>query len=161
MFTLDELSKQVTAYRDGRIDFDQFEDWYRNNSWGRYDRPGESVSDVIAAIEAAFSSYESDELTEQAFGEELAVAVRPFVWRTRAPIRLVYDERPRERRGPLVAAAAVAATVLWIPQPDALRGETPNRNIPTVQVSIGSPSSNTASASWRALPAALPVHAES
>jgi hypothetical protein len=74
MLSLDQLSKQIDACRSG-LDIDTFEDWFRRSSWGSYDRPGEPLSDAIASIEVALSRYDSGELNEQGFVEELANAV--------------------------------------------------------------------------------------
>lgn len=75
MFTFDQLSEQVTAYREGRVSFDQFEEWFRRHSWGYYDRSGERLSDAIADVQAALSSYETDEITEEDFRLQLEDAV--------------------------------------------------------------------------------------
>jgi hypothetical protein len=160
MLSLQELQQIVSRYLEGNELFDDFAGEYRRVSRGKFGADGE-VLEACLKIDAALSMIYFDSATELEFRQELAIAVRPFALRKQKPIVFVYDERPRERRIPLVAVAAVAATVLWIPQPDALRSETPNRNTPTAKVLIGSPSSNTASASWSALPATVPVHAES
>ena len=83
MFSLDALSKKVAAYRSRQIVLDEFEEWFRGSSWGWYDKAGEPLSDVIAAVEIAISSYESGELTEDELRKELAAAIAPFprIWR--------------------------------------------------------------------------------
>jgi uncharacterized protein (DUF1786 family) len=55
MLSLADLSQQVYAYENGRISLDDFEDWFRDNSHGAYQ--DESLSDICASIEAAFSKY--------------------------------------------------------------------------------------------------------
>ena len=85
MFTLEQLQERVTAYREGRMSFDEFEEWYRNSSWGLYDRSGDPISEAISAVEAAFSSYEVDGITEEAFRQELADAVPHFAFAVPQP----------------------------------------------------------------------------
>lgn len=78
MLTLEELSKQLTAYNSGEIDFDEFEDWFRTDSRGLYEGPGEGLSDIIVAIEAALSKFQFEGIDEDSLRLELASAVYPF-----------------------------------------------------------------------------------
>jgi hypothetical protein len=75
MFTLEELRERVSDYCEGRMLFDEFEEWYRSNSWGHYDRFDDVLSGAIAAVEAAFSDYEVDGITEEHFQRELVASV--------------------------------------------------------------------------------------
>jgi hypothetical protein len=97
MLSLDELSRRIAAYRDHSTDFADFEDWFRSNSWGSYIRRGESVSDAIASVEAALSSYEFGEIDEDELREELANAARPVAQSAMASaltIDLVFGSKP-------------------------------------------------------------------
>src|SRR5688572_16852333 len=78
MLTLEALSNQIQSYREGRIDCDSFEEWFRSNSWGMYDRRGDQLSNAIAAIEFAFSALDANEIDECLFRQELASAIGPF-----------------------------------------------------------------------------------
>ena len=77
MLSLEQLSKQVEAYRYGKIDFDAFEDWFQSMSWGAYDRAGEPLSDAIFLVRVALASYELNEIDDMALEQELANAVLP------------------------------------------------------------------------------------
>src|SRR5581483_2677675 len=77
MLSLDELSKQIQAYRSGLIDLDSFEDWFQKLSWGSYDRPGNPLSDAIFLVRAALT--DSDDVDEDGLRVELASAIRSFV----------------------------------------------------------------------------------
>lgn len=77
MLTLDDLSEHVAGYRQGREDFDDFVDWFRDNARG-YSCNVE-VGPVISAVEAALSKYYFQDRDEGKLHRELANAVRPFV----------------------------------------------------------------------------------
>jgi len=149
MLSLQELQQMVSRYLDGEESFDNFADEYRRLSRGKFGADAE-VLEACLKIDAALSMVYFDSATELEFRQELAVAVRPFAPRKQKPSVFVYEERPRERRVPLAAAAAVAV-VLCIPQPDAIWHETPDRNAPPIRCLVGSPSDNGASVNWRAL----------
>jgi len=93
MFTLEQLRDRVNDYREGRMSFVEFEEWYRNSSWGSYDRSGDVLSGAIAAVEAALSSYELDGITEEAFQRELAGAVPPLAQSVFEPMEVYIDFR--------------------------------------------------------------------
>jgi hypothetical protein len=92
MLSLDELSKQASAY----VDVEAFEQWFRDNSWGSYDRPSDPLSAAIAAVEMALSSYSSEEIDEDELREELANALHPFVVQSPTasviPIKIVHGK---------------------------------------------------------------------
>jgi hypothetical protein len=93
MFTLEQLLEQVNAYREGRTSFDEFEESYRNSSWGFYDRPGDALSEAISGVEAAFSAYEADGISEEAFQQELVDAFRPIASANPDPVEFYSDFR--------------------------------------------------------------------
>jgi hypothetical protein len=77
MFTLNELSEQIAAYRDDRLLFAEFENWFEDNSAGVYDVPG--LREACIAVDAALSRYHFDHVGEVVLKSELANASRPFV----------------------------------------------------------------------------------
>jgi len=77
MLSLKELSQQIDSYREKRIDVAAFENWFRNASWGSYDRSGDAISDAIAAVRQALSELEFEEIDEAVLREELVAAVHP------------------------------------------------------------------------------------
>ena len=107
MLSLDELSRQIAAYSDRRIRVADFEDWFRCSSWGCYDHQGESVSDAIAFVEAALSSYEAGEIDEDELRWELATATAPFAQEAR-----VYGQAKKMVYGDSLLKATVASPLL-------------------------------------------------
>src|SRR5271165_5890928 len=77
MLSLEELSLQIQAYRDARISFAQFENWFEDNCAGSYDDPG--LHDVCISVDAALSEYHFDQVGEKALRAELENVFRPFV----------------------------------------------------------------------------------
>lgn len=75
--SLEDLSQAIADYRNGRLSLDAFEDWFRTNSRGMFGDAGE-VTEACVAVETAFSMLRHDR-HEEAFRDELAIAVRPFV----------------------------------------------------------------------------------
>src|ERR1035438_6179159 len=80
MLTLHELRNAVESYRNGEIDFDEFEDWFRAASRGLY----ESFAEV-RAIESSLSKFHFHGISETLLYEELANAVRPFAFPRLSP----------------------------------------------------------------------------
>jgi hypothetical protein len=130
MFSLSELAQKIDAYNDRKIELVEFEEWFRRNSWGFYDREGESLSDAIAAVDMALTSFELNEIGENELRLELAAANRPFasdevLLVVSAPVsgtsNVAYDY-PQEllgTRGAPIAALAIAALVmLAVHEPD-------------------------------------------
>ena len=78
MFTVEALSERIRAYQSSH-DLQAFEDWFRSESWGWYDRSGEPLSDAIAAVEFSLAAFDDGEIDEDSLRKELAVAIRPFV----------------------------------------------------------------------------------
>lgn len=141
MLNLNQLAERIAAYQDQRIDLGEFEEWFRGNSWGSYDRQGEPVSDAIAAIDAALSSFQLGEIGEKALRLELATAGRPFASSVEAhpiwvpicdsapeppkptktlSVRYPVEYFPHERlgasmRAPVAACVAVALGMLAVP----------------------------------------------
>jgi len=76
MFTLDELSKKVAAYRDGGMSLRDIRNWFEDNSSGAYGVA--ELHEACIAIDAAFSEYYYDNIGEAALKKELVKAVRPF-----------------------------------------------------------------------------------
>jgi hypothetical protein len=76
--SLDDLSQAISAYRDGDMTLDSFEDWFRDDSRGMFGESPE-VLEACLAIEAAFSMlrYSGD---RSAFRQELANVVSPSVF---------------------------------------------------------------------------------
>jgi len=73
MLSLADPSQQVYAYENGRISLDDFEDWFRDNYHGAYQ--DESLSDICASIEAAFSKYYFQGSGETQMHQEMASAI--------------------------------------------------------------------------------------
>ena len=76
MLSLDELHKQVDAYRRGATGIDEFEDWFRTESRGAYESPQDAL---VAAVESALSKYHFQRITELQLRMELENAIQPFV----------------------------------------------------------------------------------
>lgn len=76
MLTISELSERVVAYRDDRLSFSDFENWFEDNSAGAYDVP--DVREACIATDAALSQYHFDHIDEIALKAELEKAMRPF-----------------------------------------------------------------------------------
>jgi len=77
MPNLAELSRAVAAYKKGDLRLGAFEDWFRDNSRGMF-AEGDEVFEACNAIEAAFSRYYFEGISEEILREELEVAIRPF-----------------------------------------------------------------------------------
>ncbi|MGD0868384.1 MAG: hypothetical protein ABSB88_02445 [Bryobacteraceae bacterium] len=167
MLSLNALAEEIAAYRDRRIDAADFEDWFRHNSWGYYDRQGEPLSDAIAAVDVLLSSFEFGEIGEDELRLELATANRAFassveirpvvsrlVWipiceddpqlpestRTSSVLYPV-DHLPHERLGTLMRAPVAACVVVALgilAVPDADRG--PLSSALTVEFPVVAPS---------------------
>ena len=77
MLTQAELEEKVAQYTAQVLDIDAFEDWFRAEAWGMYDRPGDPLSDTIDKVLFALQAFEESE-NETRLREELAAVVRPF-----------------------------------------------------------------------------------
>jgi len=77
MLTLNELSEQVAAYRNDRLSFSEFENWFEDDSAGAYDVP--EVRDACIAVDAALSQYHFDGIGESALKAELGNAISAVV----------------------------------------------------------------------------------
>jgi hypothetical protein len=77
MPNLEELSRAIAAYHNGRLRLGAFEDWFRDNSRGMFGEE-EDVLQACIAIEAAFSRYYFEGISEEDLRRELAAAVYPF-----------------------------------------------------------------------------------
>lgn len=152
MLTLEKLQKQVEAYRNGEIDFDEFEDWFRTESRGAYESSGQSAA--IAGIESALSKFRFQRISETQFREELVNADRPFVLQSDSTGVMVC-ESPKL----LFAATAVAALAISMVQPprDAVFPRGDGTSISTETVA-GTASQETGSATEE-LPASAAVPA--
>jgi hypothetical protein len=100
MLTLQDLSKNVAAYRDDRMALADFADWFEDNSSGAYEIA--DLREACIAVDAAFSEYYFDHIGEAALKLELANAVRPFARVQRRPqvVRPMLDiPNPWKRTG--------------------------------------------------------------
>jgi hypothetical protein len=77
MFSLSELSNRIAAYKDGRLPFSEFENWFEDNSAGAYDVP--ELKAACIAVDAALAEYHFDDVCEDRLKEQLGNSVRPFV----------------------------------------------------------------------------------
>jgi hypothetical protein len=73
MLTVDELLHNVAAYQNRSMSFEEFENWFEDNSIDSSD-----ANELRAAIDAVFAEYHYDYIGEDAFRKELAAAIRPF-----------------------------------------------------------------------------------
>jgi hypothetical protein len=78
MLNLNELAQQYFACQSGSMSRDDFEDWFRTNARGSYRSADRRVREVYGAVEAAFSRYHFEGISEQELLQELANAIRPF-----------------------------------------------------------------------------------
>lgn len=77
MLTLQELSRQISAYELDQLSLDDFEDWFRSNSKGAY--ASSDVSELAASVEAALSKFYFQRTGEQVLKQDLWNYIRPFV----------------------------------------------------------------------------------
>lgn len=71
MLSLSDLSQAISAYRNGSVSIDNFEDWFRTASRGMFGDSKE-VLNVCLAIEAAFSELRYSGMSNSEFGAALA-----------------------------------------------------------------------------------------
>jgi hypothetical protein len=76
MFSVELVSEQIQAMRDGRLSPEDFEDWFLSESWGYFDVSVEGS--LISVVHEALRRYDSDEIDCRAFVKELETAIRPF-----------------------------------------------------------------------------------
>jgi hypothetical protein len=77
MLTVEELAQHISAYKQGYVSFEEFENWFEDNSSGSY--ASSELRDPCAAVSAAISEYYFDQIGEDALREELANAIAPFL----------------------------------------------------------------------------------
>lgn len=78
MFSIHQLSEQIGALLENRLEVDEFEEWFVANSWGYYQVGADSLSKAIAAVHHVLHAYQSDEIEERDVAQELDNAIRPF-----------------------------------------------------------------------------------
>jgi hypothetical protein len=107
MFSLSELSNHIAAYKDERIPFSVFENWFEDNSAGAYDVP--ELKAACIAVDAALAEYHFDDVPEDRLKERLAGAVRrPFVSHAE---EIVFVFPSRAPVATLAAAAMIALSL--------------------------------------------------
>jgi hypothetical protein len=97
MLSLDDLSQALAVYEGGGMSLDEFSDWFRAVSRGKFGED-QSVLDACLEIEAALSELYYGAKNEQEFREELATAIRPFALSgpVYAPARRVVFGEPQQ-----------------------------------------------------------------
>ncbi len=78
MLNLQAISENAIAVREGRMDPDDFHDWFLDYSRGHRGARGNWVADALAAVDIVLVEYSNQEIDESRLGEELANAIRPF-----------------------------------------------------------------------------------
>jgi hypothetical protein len=78
MLSLVELQNQIFEYREGHISIDDFLDWYRRASRGKFGAQQE-VLDACLRVDIAVSALEYDGLSDAMFQDGLENAIRPLV----------------------------------------------------------------------------------
>ena len=73
-----QLRSRVAELLEGKLDLEEFEDWFLANNWNAHLYADADNVRVVHAIEGALLDFSSDAINEQLFREELASAVRPF-----------------------------------------------------------------------------------
>ena len=76
---LNELLAKIAEYRQGRICFDDFEEWFYDNSRGMFAQPS-AVLELCVEVEHALSAFRFEPMVgdQNRLKAELGEAVRPF-----------------------------------------------------------------------------------
>jgi hypothetical protein len=104
MLSLAELRERVSAYCDGDVSFDDFADWYRRSSRGKFGADKE-VLGACLRVDAALSGFYFDGEDEALLRRELGRSVRPFV---------PHESETASVRYEATLAVAVAATIVSV-----------------------------------------------
>lgn len=71
MLSSSQIREQLAMFLDGKIDLDDFEDWFVQNTWNIHSSGSRSAEALTFAIEESLSEYSSHHLTEQELRSEL------------------------------------------------------------------------------------------
>lgn len=110
MFTIEELQRQIDAYRNDRASRQEFFDWFESRCFDAYE--DDNLHGICVAIDRAFSDFLCDGADEKILKEELAKTSRPFVWRSESPRAMIAVEHAPYVVPVLVSAMAVSFLIV-------------------------------------------------
>lgn len=106
MFSADELERKISSYVEGKASFDEFADWYRRASHGKFAASKELLG-ACQKVDAALSTFYFDDFSEETLRKELASAIRPFA-PSLSTAKIRYRLLERSVKFPLAASAEIA-----------------------------------------------------
>ncbi len=92
MLNLQVIVRQALSLQDGKMDTDDFFEWYADYSVGNRGAKGNRVADALAAVDMVIAEFSLGEIEPRQLGEKVREALHPFEHSADAVLTPVYGE---------------------------------------------------------------------